>query len=149
MSALNSGFDQRHAKRIKLMQYLFAIVFDSNLKKIPDQKLIKNIQYQLPDDETVWQEVDLIFESLSSLDQKIKQHAPERPLSEINQVDLAILRIIVWEADHKKTPKKVLIDEAVELAKEFGSESSPRFVNGVLGKLFLNDLSADKPLNQQ
>jgi N utilization substance protein B len=54
-------------------------------------------------------------------------------------VDLAILRLIVWEAHHKNTPKKVLIDEAVELAKEFGSDSSPRFVNGVLGQLLMQE----------
>jgi N utilization substance protein B len=72
---------------------------------------------------------------VSEIDAQLAAHAPERPLSEINQVDLAIMRLIVHEAQAGKTPKKVLIDEAIELAKEFGTDSSPKFVNGVLGKV--------------
>ncbi len=138
-----STADHRHTKRIKLMQYLFATVFDHNrltTNKKADYASDINLQYQQPADAPIWQEVELIIKSLALIDAQIQQFAPERPLAGINQVDLAILRLIVWEASYKKTPKKVLIDEAVELAKEFGSESSPRFVNGVLGKLFADDL---------
>ena len=54
----------------------------------------------------------------------------------INKVDRAVLTVAIWElAVEKKTPPKVIIDEAVELAKEFGSESSPGFVNGILGAI--------------
>ena len=139
-----STIDHRHAKRIKLMQYLFAAVFDQNrvdLKRsATKQQPSINFQHKLSIDEPIWKEVELIVDELESIDIDIQKYAPERPLLDINQVDLAILRLIVWEANHKKTPKKVLIDEAVELAKEFGSDSSPRFVNGVLGKLFADDL---------
>lgn len=139
-----STIDHRHAKRIKLMQYLFAAVFDQNRVDLKKSEVKKkpsiNFQHKLPIDEPIWQEVELIVDELESIDADIQKYAPERPLLDINQVDLAILRLIVWEANHKKTPKKVLIDEAVELAKEFGSDSSPRFVNGVLGKLFADDL---------
>ncbi len=120
--------DPRHQRRIKLMQHLFAHTFDG----VDDQ-------FDLPKDEVYTKAVTEIVAQLEEIDPVIRQHAPERPLHDINQVDLAILRLIVWESRHKKTPKKVLIDEAVELAKEFGSESSPRFVNGVLGKLLMNN----------
>lgn len=70
------------------------------------------------------------------LDKQITLSAPEWPLSRINKIDLAILRLAVFELLVKKTePVKVVIDEAVELAKEFGSENSASFVNGVLGNI--------------
>ena len=76
-----------------------------------------------------------LLSQLKEIDQLIQEHAPERPLADINKVDLAILRSIVFEWRLGQVPKKVLIDEAVELAKEFGTESSPRFVNGVLAHI--------------
>lgn len=133
--------DQRHFKRIKLMQQLFAATFDDQLYPITanknNQAEVFDQAFRLPYDSDSLPEVETIVERLDEIDQVLQQHAPERPLTVINQVDLAILRIIVLESMTKKTPKKVLIDEAVELAKEFGSEASPRFVNGVLGKLLV------------
>ncbi|MBI5356881.1 transcription antitermination protein NusB [Candidatus Collierbacteria bacterium] len=62
----------------------------------------------------------------------------------INKVDKAVLTVAIWElAIEKKTPPKVIIDEAVELAKEFGSESSPGFVNGVLGAILSRGASRE------
>jgi N utilization substance protein B len=70
------------------------------------------------------------------LDVVIARYAPEWPLDQIAAVDRNILRIAVWEfAGSHETPVKVAINEAVELAKAFGSDSAPRFVNGVLGSL--------------
>jgi len=70
------------------------------------------------------------------LDHVIARHAPEWPLDQIAAVDRNILRMACWEfAVQGDTPLKVAINEAVELAKTFGSESAPRFVNGVLGSL--------------
>jgi N utilization substance protein B len=70
------------------------------------------------------------------LDEFIAQHAPEWPVDQVAIIDRNILRIALWEfAVEKCTPVKVAINEAVELAKIFGSDSSPRFVNGVLGSL--------------
>jgi len=133
--------DQRHLKRIKLMQQLFATTFDDQLHisktHSDDQAGVVDQDFKLPYDFDSQREAEEIVASLAGIDQVLQQHAPERPLAGINQVDLAILRIIVWESMTKKTPKKVLIDEAIELAKEFGSEASPRFVNGVLGKLLV------------
>ena len=77
----------------------------------------------------VWPIVEL-------LDKFIAIHAPEWPLDQVAIIDRNILRISMWEfAVNGKTPVKVAINEAVELAKTFGSESTPRFVNGVLGSL--------------
>lgn len=70
------------------------------------------------------------------LDTVIAKYAPEWPLDQIAAVDRNILRIATWELTAiQGTPVKVAINEAVELAKSFGSDSAPRFVNGVLGSL--------------
>ncbi|MGD8405072.1 MAG: transcription antitermination factor NusB [Anaerolineales bacterium] len=74
---------------------------------------------------------------LTSLDQIIAEYAPEWPFDQIAAIDRNILRQACWEftAQDVETPVKVAINEAVELAKLFGSDSAPRFVNGVLGSL--------------
>lgn len=70
------------------------------------------------------------------LDGFIAQYAPEWPMDQVATIDRNILRIALWEfAVYRNTPIKVAINEAVELAKAFGSDSTPRFVNGVLGSL--------------
>jgi len=70
------------------------------------------------------------------LDEFIAKHAPEWPLDQVATIDRNIIRIALWEfVVFRKTPVKVAINEAVELAKMYGSESTPRFVNGVLGSL--------------
>src|SRR5215510_1896292 len=70
------------------------------------------------------------------LDQLIAKYAPEWPLDQIAAIDRNILRMALWEfAVFHETPIKVAINEAVELAKQYGSDSAPRFVNGVLGSL--------------
>lgn len=70
------------------------------------------------------------------LDTFIHEHAPEWPLSQMAYIDRNILRMAIFEfAIDGRTPVKVAINEAVELAKSFGSDSAPRFVNGVLGSL--------------
>jgi N utilization substance protein B len=70
------------------------------------------------------------------MDKVIAHNAPEWPFDQIAAVDRNILRIAVWEfAITGTTPVKVAINEAVELAKMFGSDSTPRFINGVLGSL--------------
>jgi len=120
--------DHRHARRIKLMQQLFARTF-SKENQASQTKAPTDVE------QTV---LDEILEQLPQIDELIAQAAPERPVSQMSKLDLAILRLIVFESRMKKTPIKVLINEAVELAKEFGSDSSPRLVNGVLGTILLD-----------
>jgi N utilization substance protein B len=77
-----------------------------------------------------------VLAHLSRLDEMIHTYAPEWPLEQMALIDRNILRIAIYEfAINGETPVKVAINEAVELAKLFGSDSSRRFVNGVLGTL--------------
>lgn len=77
-----------------------------------------------------------IFKKKGFVDKNIEKAAPEFPVDKINKVDLAILRLAVFELlVEKKQPPRVIIDEAVELAKEYGGETSPSFVNGALGNI--------------
>jgi len=67
----------------------------------------------------------------------ISKAAPTWPVEKLNKVDLAILRLAIYELKiKKKTPPKVIIDEAVELAKKYGADNSSKFVNGALGSLY-------------
>jgi len=80
-----------------------------------------------------------VRENAEKLDQLISIHAPEWPLDQVAVIDRNILRLALWEvAFYQKTPLKVGINEAVELGKMFGTDSSPRFINGVLGSLAEN-----------
>ena len=73
---------------------------------------------------------------IDRLDAIVSEHAPEWPMDQVAVIDRNILRIALWEfAVSEVTPIKVAINEAIELAKVFGSDSSSRFVNGVLGSL--------------
>ncbi len=80
-----------------------------------------------------------VAETRDTLDNLIAQHAPEWPPEQIAVVDRNILRIAIYELIFHKLPVKVVINEAVEVAKIYGGESSPRFINGVLGSV------ADEP----
>jgi len=93
-----------------------------------------------------------VYPLISELDTVISEHAPEWPMDQVAIIDRNILRIAAWEFGvSRKTPLKVAINEAIELAKVFGSDSTPRFVNGVLGSLALkqneiyNQFAADHP----
>jgi len=79
--------------------------------------------------------VEGVIAATSHLDPFIQSHAPEWPLDQVAVVDRNLLRIALYEFTVGQVPFKVAINEAVELAKEFGTDSSPRFVNGVLGAL--------------
>lgn len=109
--------DPRHLHRIKLMQELFSWNFHP--KRVPLSEDLKKIKPKL-----------------KKIDGLIQKSAPDRPVTQINKIDLAILRLSTFELIiDRRTPPKVVIDEAVELGKEFGSDSSPSFINGALGKL--------------
>jgi N utilization substance protein B len=109
--------DPRHQKRVEIVQRLFAYGFSA--KKRPSHPVVTSI-----------------LAHRRKIDTLIAKAAPAWPLKKINRVDLAVLRLATWElVIEKKTPQKVVIDEAVELAKHFGAEGSPGFVNGVLGSL--------------
>lgn len=80
-----------------------------------------------------------VFPIIEKLDKVISTYAPDWPLDQVASIDRNIIRIALWEfAVGKVTPVKVAINEAVELAKIYGSDSTPRFINGVLGSLVIN-----------
>lgn len=74
-----------------------------------------------------------VIKSQEEIDGLIRAAAPQWPLQQMAKADVNILRLAVWELCSAAAPLKVVINEAVELAKNYGGESSPRFVNGVLG----------------
>jgi len=77
-----------------------------------------------------------VIQNSNVLDEFISDFAPEWPLEQVAVIDRNLLRMALWEiAVYQKTPVKVVINETVELAKLYGSDGSPRFVNGVLGNL--------------
>lgn len=91
-------------------------------------------------------EMKKIKAGIKTIDKLIQKAAPDRPLNQINKIDLAILRLSIFELIiEMETPPKVVVDEAIELGKEFGSDSSPAFINGALGQLIkLKKIKVDK-----
>ena len=116
-NSMKTPLDPRHINRINLMQSLFSYSFHRRNTKTND--------------------ILAIINHLSQIDAAIVEAAPVFPIERIARVDLAVLRLAVYELlVLGKNPPKVIIDEAVELAKEFGGDTSASFVNGVLGTIF-------------
>lgn len=110
---MKSAQDPRHLKRIAVFKSLFAGTFTEQ-----------------PEHPT---RVDKIHSNIKEIDEIIQKCAPEWPINQINRVDLAVLRQAVYELIYKtETPTKVIIDEAVEIAKRYGGKTSSSFVNGAL-----------------
>jgi transcription antitermination protein NusB len=85
--------------------------------------------------------IKAIIDALPPIDERIQKAAPEWRLPKVARIDLAVLRLATYELTvQRQEPPKVIIDEAVELAKEYGNENSAKFVNGVLGSI-LKELS--------
>jgi len=131
----------RHLARSIVLQSLFEWDFykkESDLKEI----LKRNIEkFGGNFDEVKFAEslIEGIVKHLQKIDEIIQQSAPERPLSQLGLVDRNVLRIGLFEllyGDKKEVPPKVAINEAIELGKTFGGESSGKFVNGVLGTVY-------------
>jgi N utilization substance protein B len=111
--------DPRHQKRRETVRELFAETFSEQPKY---SQLTKQV-----------------LANKDAIDETIEQAAPAWSIDKLNKIDLAILRLAVYELDKGDVPPKVVIDEAVELAKEFGSENSPSFINGALGSIYKDD----------
>ncbi len=126
----------RHQARIAALQALFELDCTQHSPRSVIERLLGDAP--LSEAGTVFA-IDLV-EGVSvkreELDQLIGRYAPEWPVDQIAIIDRNVLRLAIYEIlVRDDTPIKVAINEAVELAKEFGSESSGRFVNGVLGSL--------------
>ena len=77
-----------------------------------------------------------VLETKTMIDSLIQKYAPAWPVEQVAIVDRNILRLAIHELLKEQVPAKVAINEAVELAKSFGSENSPKFINGVLGSVY-------------
>ena len=109
-----------------------------DLKKIVE-KNIKEFGPGLKNQDFIWQLANGVLENLSQIDEIIKKTAPEWPIEQISIIDKNVLRIGLYEllfGVKKEVPPKVAINEAIELAKMFGGDSSGKFVNGVLGTVY-------------
>ncbi len=132
----------RHLSRSIVLQTLFEwdlnaidkkdikLVLDRNVDEFAENKTDTPFMMKL---------LDGVLGKQPELDQVIEKAAPEWPIDRISPVDRNILRLGLYEllfADRKEVPAKVAINEAIELAKQFGGENSSRFVNGVLGAVY-------------
>jgi N utilization substance protein B len=142
---MKTSKDPRHLARRVALQTLFhwssrddLAANDTSLKEQTFQSVLENLTEDLheakPNLAMAHELIDGVVDQKAQLDGIIGQCAPEWPVDQIAKVDANILRIAIFELLHRSdTPLKVAIDEAVELAKEFGSDASSKFVNGVLG----------------
>lgn len=136
----------RHLSRSIVLQTLFE--WDMNLEdgnvsaQSPEASLLRNVDEFAPGSKDVSFMKRLlcgVLEKQTDIDAVIVKAAPEWPIEKISRVDRNILRIGLYEllfSDRSEVPAKVAINEAIELAKNFGGESSGRFVNGVLGSVY-------------
>lgn len=134
----------RHLGRIVALQTLYEYEFRTGAEDTtvsPAEILDRNLERYdtaIQDKEFVHGLVDGVIREQPSLDEKIQPIAPEWPIEQIARVDRSILRMGLFELLHLAdiVPPKVAINEAVELAKAFGSDNSSKFVNGVLGTAY-------------
>lgn len=134
----------RHLGRIVVLQTLYEYEFRVQAEDTQvdlDEILQRNLErYESAIDDTdfVRDLVNGVIEQQADLDSKIQPIAPEWPIEQIARVDRAVLRLGLYELLHRSdvVPPKVAINEAVELAKAFGSDNSSKFINGVLGTAY-------------
>jgi len=109
--------DPRHQKREHAIQQLY--------------------QWDFRKSEPLDEVIVSVVSKIEEVDSFIKESATQWPIEQIAPVDLAILRYGTWELlfSENRPPEKVVIDESIELAKEYGGDSSPSFINGVLGSI--------------
>ena len=132
----------RHLSRSIVMQSLYEWDFSGKkpqaLKSIIERN-IKEFGPGLEDESFIWQLTTGIVKKLAQIDKVIEKTAPEWPIQQITIIDRNVLRIGLYELlyeDKSEVPPKVAINEAIELAKTFGGESSGKFINGVLGTVY-------------
>jgi len=134
----------RHLGRIVALQTLYEYEFRTQAEDTTvsvDEVLNRNLErYEsaIEDKAFVKELVEGVIREQSALDDEIRPIAPEWPIEQIARIDRTILRMGLYELLHRAdvVPPKVVINEAVELAKAFGSDNSSKFVNGVLGTAY-------------
>jgi len=144
----------RHLGRIVALQTLYEYDFrfecnDDTLdvKEILERN-IERYSETIEDKEFIRQLVDQVMVNQKDLDDTIRPIAPEWPIEQIARIDRNILRMALAELKYSQsTPPKVVINEAVELAKSFGGDNSSKFINGVLGTAYrlIEEADGKKP----
>ena len=129
--------------RTKARGIALQVLYEYDLTEHPIDEIIENRFEENQIDQKllifVQEIVNGVVPLISRLDKAISNYAPDWPLEQVASIDRNIIRIALWEFGVGKcTPVKVAINEAVELAKTYGSDSTPRFINGVLGSLVTN-----------
>jgi len=132
--------DPRHLARVLALQELFSKDFNKdsiNTDIIPLPELLELDEIEEYKNDLYESIKEGVLDNKEKIDTIITKYAPQWPLDQIKLVDLQILRIAIFEGFIGKiTPPKVALDEAIEIAKEFGGETSSKFVNGVLGAIY-------------
>lgn len=124
------------------MQSLYEWDFSGKKPDILEKIVEKNIKEfgpGLQDKDFIWQLIKGVVSNISNIDKIIEKAAPEWPIDQITIIDRNVLRIGLYEllyGNKEEVPPKVAINEAIELAKSFGGESSGKFINGVLGTVY-------------
>jgi N utilization substance protein B len=150
----------RHLGRIVALQTLYELDFrrEVNDTAMSDAEVLdRNVQRYsdvVEDKAFVIELVKGVTKTATALDEQLQPLAPDWPLAQIARIDRTILRIGLYELlHHKDVPAKVVINEAVELAKDFGAENASKFVNGVLGtayrQLHPEDQDSKKPVKKE
>lgn len=131
----------RHLARSIALQSLFEWDFykrEKDLSKVLDRN-IEKFGGNFDESDFAKSLIKGVIKNINKIDNLIKQSAPERPIKQLTIIDRNVLRIGLFELlyeDKKEVPPKVAINEAIELAKNFGGESSGKFINGVLGAVY-------------
>ena len=122
---MSSAQDPRHQKRLNRVEQVFSWQFyhENNFTDLSE-----TTQEQFAD-------IADLISHIEDFDKTILQYAPKHEIDVFNKIDLAILRQALYELLYTDTPPAVVIDEAVEISKEYGSEDTASFVHGVLGNV--------------
>jgi N utilization substance protein B len=145
----------RHLGRIIALQTLYeqemrqdADDSDFDINVVLDRN-IERYAEMLDDVEFIRKLTNGVTKQAAKLDAQLQPVAPEWPIDQIARMDRLVLRIGLYELENEAdVPPKVVINEAVELAKAFGGDNSSKFVNGVLGTLLRAKEDTDKPKNR-
>ncbi len=132
----------RHLIRTVILQTLYEWDFYRQEKDITTilERNLEEFAPGIDEPDFAWRILSGIAEHLTDIDDTIRKNAPNWPLEKIAIIDRNVLRIGIYElmyADHNEVPPKVAINESVELAKNFGGPNAARFINGVLGSLYV------------
>lgn len=135
----------RHRARIAALQALFEIDCTRHNPTVVVERRLEDSTLPEAGERFARDLVQGVTDHQERLDALIGRYAPEWPVDQVAIIDRNILRMAIYEILMRDdTPVKVAINEAVELAKEFGSDSSGRFVNGVLGSLVAREAPTGK-----